>query len=404
MTSVLRRFWFKIIVTFAALFFVDSGASQNIVSLFSDRRFTANPVRLTDTDVSELFFRTPAFPKRATSPEGRRVAAKLEAHVIALLDGAPWMPFQHTLGISGHELSFTHPDEMFLALAQSLPCLGDGAAARLQEFLQAELSKAPPYAEPGFDHRSGRPRESYDMPAALRVPGRGRATSALGVYAFWAWCHHAGKPPVTSDWDAIKMRVKLLLDSDYKFDSKTNGPGKGEAQKLNGDLAGLIGLARLARMQGDAAIEQQALRRGRELLERRVNLERTNPFILETSDAATKQLHNARLSRYCGLVPEVGEALARFSAGCGARHLKSFREERNGWFLAFGDRFIGGENYTSPIHFPRSLFAGAALIEQLPAEQLLAFIDVPWCKGDFYFIERCLLALWADAGRPWKKL
>lgn len=404
MTGVLQRFAFKLIVTFAALFLVDSAASQNIVALFSDRRFTANPVRLTDTDVSELFFRTPDFPTRATSSEGRRVAAKLEAHFIAFLDGAPWMPFQHTLGISGHEVSFAHADEMFLALAQSLPCLSEATAGRVKEFLEAELLKAPPYAEQGFDHRSGRTRESYDVPADLRVSGRGRANSALGVYAFWAWCHYARKPVNAAHWNAIKARSESLWEIEYKFDPQTNGPGKGEAQKLNGDLAGLIGLARLARLHGDAAIEQQALRRGRELLELRVNLERTNPFILETSAAATKKLHNARLSRYCGLIPEVGEALARWSADCGARHLKSFREERNGWFLAFGDRFIGGENYTNPIHFPRSLFAGAALIEQLPAQQLLAFIDVPWCQGDFYFIERCVLALWVEAGRPWKKL
>jgi len=404
MTGTLQRFAFKIIVTFATLFFVDSAASQNIVVLFSDRQCPANPVRLTDPDVSELFFRTPDFPRRPTSSEGKRIANKLEAHITAFLEGAPWMPFQHTLGISGHEVSFDHPDEMFLVLAQSMPCLSEATADRVKKLLEAESLKTPPYAEQGFDHRSGRPRESYDVPPALRISGWGKANSALGVYAFWAWCHYAGKSAGAAHWDAIKTRTGSLLESDYRFDLQTNGPGKGEAQKLNGDLAGLIGLARLARLQGDTVIEQQALRRGRELLELRVNLERTNPFILENSDAATRKLHNARLSRYCGLVPEVGDALARLSADCGVRHLKSFREERNGWFLAFGDRFVGGENYTNPIHFPRSLFAGASLIEQLPAQQLFTFIDVPWCQGDFYFIERCTLALWADAGRPWNQL
>jgi len=404
MTSALQPFAFKLIVTIGALFFVDSAASQNIVALFSDRRFTANPVRLTDTDVSELFFRTPDFSKRPNSSEGRRVAAKLESHIKAFLDGAPWMPFQHTIGISGQEISFAHPDEMFLTLAQALPELSETTARRVKAFLQAELLKNPPSGEHGFDHRSGRPRESYDVPATLRVSGRGKAISALGVYAYWAWCHHTGQAVEAGQWNAIKARCKPLLEREYRFELQTNGPGRGDAQKLNGDVAGLIALARLARLQGDTAFEQQALQRGRKLLELRVNLERTNPFILEKSDAATKKLHNARLSRYCDIVPEVGEALTRFSAGCGTGRLKSFREERNGWFLAFGDRFIGGENYTNPIHFPRSLFAGAALIEQLPAQQLLSFIDVPWCKGDFYFIERCVLALWANAGRPWQQL
>jgi hypothetical protein len=82
---------FKIILTFVTFFFIDSAESRNIVALFSDRRFTANPVRLTDTDVGELFFRTPDLPTRATFLEGGRIAAKLEAHIIAFLDGAALM-------------------------------------------------------------------------------------------------------------------------------------------------------------------------------------------------------------------------------------------------------------------------------------------------------------------------
>jgi hypothetical protein len=85
--------------------------------------------------------------------------------------------------------------------------------------------------------------------------------------------------------------------------------------------------------------------------------------------------------------------LRAHDAGLATERLRSFREARNGWFMAFGDRLIGGENYTNPLDFPRALFAGAALIEQLPQDELLRFIDVPWCKGDPYFIEKCALAL-----------
>jgi hypothetical protein len=397
-------FPFKIICAISVLFAIDSGVSQNIVELTASQ-FTANPVRLTDTDVSELFVTSPRFPTQFGSAEARRVAAKLEAHIMELLDGAPWRPFHQTLGISGYEVYFAHPDELFLALSLALPCLSRNTAGRVKQFLEAELDTHPPYAEPGYDPLAGRLRESYDVPSSLRVSGRGQAGSALGVYSFWAWCHYAGrKADAATHWNAIRARTQPLLASDGIFNFQRTNFTKGEAQKLNGDLAGLIGLVRLARWNNDQATEQQALRRGHELIEWRVNLERTNPFLLEKSDAATKKLHNARLSRYGDLVPEVGEALARFSAGCGARNLRVFREARNGWFLAFGDRLIGGENYTNPAHFPRSLFAGATLIEQLPGDQLLTFIDVPWCKADLYFIERCALALWAEAGRSWKAL
>jgi len=127
--------------------------------------------------------------------------------------------------------------------------------------------------------------------------------------------------------------------------------------------------------------------------ELRVNLERTNPKILEVTGTSTKHLHLSKLARFCDLTPEVGAAVRTMTDGCGAAHLKNFREARNGWHLAFGDRMIGGENYTNPLHFSRALFAGAAFVEQWPGEELARFVDVPWCRGDFYFIEKCALAL-----------
>jgi hypothetical protein len=410
--SALRRLVLLLTKTFALACFTvifcpfgfDSLRGQNIVER-TTTQFTANPVRLTDTEVSEFLFRAADFKVAAASAEAGRVATKLEAHVSQFIDGAPWLPFHHTLGISGYEIYFNHPDEVFYALSIALPCLPNPTATRLKEHLRAQLAISPPYAEAGFDHRTGRPRESYDVPDNLRVHGVGNADSAFGVYAFWAYCHGTADTTAAREhWTRIKARTKTLLGADYKFDPAKRDSTKGEAEKLNGDLAGLIGLIRLARLNNDGTIETQARGRARELLELRVNLERINPHLLEKSNLASKDLHNARLSRYCDLVPEVGVALAKFSAGCGARNLKAFREERNGWYLAFGDRFIGGENYTNPLHFPRSLFAGAAFIEQLPGTRLLTFIDVPWCPGDFYFIEKCVLALWAEAGWPWHDL
>lgn len=79
--------------------------------------------------------------------------------------------------------------------------------------------------------------------------------------------------------------------------------------------------------------------------------------------------------------------------------LKSFREVRNGWHLALGERMIGGENYTNPLHFSKALFDGAVLVEALPAEQNFWFVGVRWCKGDFYFIEKCVYSLWVGGNR-----
>jgi len=398
---------FNLFFLFLTVFSFDSASGQNIVGPNSTSTFTANPVMLTDTDVSESFFwRSPDFRKLPSSPEAGRIAAKLDAHVAEFLAGAPWMPFHHTLGISGYEANFAHPDEMFLTLAFATPCVKTGTAAKIREFLAAQLRSGPlPYDESGFELRTGRTRESYDVPENLRRSGRARAAHALGVYAFWAYCHFCADAAAAREhWPRVKLRAKPLLDADYAFDPRRTNYAKSESEKLNGDLAGLLGLGRLARIVKDADAERQAVARARQLLELRVNLDRVNPCIVEKSDDATKDLHNFKLARYCALAPEVAEALRRHTEGCASAHLKAFRQERNGWHMAFGDRFIGGENYTNPLHLPRSLFAGATFVEELPADQLAGFVDVPWCRGDFYFIEKCVFALWADAGRPWSKL
>ena len=377
-----------------------STPAQNIVADGTSGR-TAAPITVTEEQVLSIVNRIPEFHLVTAHAEARRVADKLNRHVTEFLEGVPWMPFHHTLGISGYEAYFNHPDELFYALSVALPLLPKDTAARTKVFLAGTLARTPPYGADGFDHRRGRRRESYDVPNELRLTGAGKATSALGVYAFWAYVHYTkDSGAAKAHWDAVRERVQPLLESEYHFDITRKNHHRDEAETLNGDLAGLIGFIRLARINGDSNAEQKALSRAGQLLESRVNLERVNPKILEPT-RATKSLHISKLARFVDLTPEIGEAVRTMTDGCGAAHLKAFREARNAWHLAFGDRLIGGENYTNPLHFPRALFAGAVFVEQLPAEEMWSFIDVPWGKGDFYFVEKCAWALWAGSGRRW---
>jgi len=354
---------------------------------------TASAIQISETQVVALVNFQSVMPPSRRHVEAQRLAHKLDRHVNEFLDGWPWMPFQQTLGISGYEIYFDHPDEMFCALSLALPFLSTNTTERTKIFLAKQLVEMPPYSVDGFENKAGQTREAYDVPTNLRVNGR-KARSAFGVYAFWNYVHATGDNAAAKEhWTAIRQRVQPLLDADYKFEPTNRNYTHDEAEILNGNLAALIATARLARTNSDSATEQKAISRARPLLELRVNLERLNPKILEANDSTTKHLHTGKLARFCALTPEVGEAVRTLTDGCGAAHLKTFREARNAWYLAFGDRMIGGENYTNPAHFSRSLFDGAVFVEQLPPEQIASFVDVPWCKGDFYFIEKCALAL-----------
>jgi len=377
-------------------------SGQNVVNDNPDARRIGR-VTLKASDAEALAAETPDFAARATGAEAERVRAKLGRHVAEFVAGYPWKAFHNTLGISGYEAYFNHPDEMVYCLAIALPQLGTETAAAVKELVAALLAETPPYAVQGFASAEGRVRERYDVPEEVRIKRRGKANGALGVYALWAWCHWSRDTDAAkAHWNAVKARMAPIVEKAYAFDVTKRDYTGDEAERLNGDLAGLIGLARLARVNGDAPTEKAAKAKALELLTLRVNLERVNPAILERTRSASKTLHVAKLARYCRLVPEVGRAVGALSDHLGRTRLEAFRQMRNGWYLALAERLIGGENYVSPPHMGRALMAGATFIEELPGDRLLTFVDIPWCKGDFYFIEKCTCALWASGGRTWK--
>jgi len=323
----------------------------------------------------------------------QKIILKLENHIRNMMTNLPLMPFHHTLGISGYEVYFNHPDELFYSLSIAIPFLPEDLVQSVKKYLEQQADVFPPYSLDGYDNKSGKPRESYDVPMNLRVQGRGKAIDTFGVYSFWTWCYFTDNTNAAKlHWKTIKDRMRLLLSSEYKFNISKTDYSHDEAEHLNGDLAGLIGYIRLARVNNDEVAITNAEAKAVELLNLRVNLERVNPKIVNRT-SATKSLHVYKLARYCRLVPEIAVALKMYDGGCAAKRISAYRSIRNGWYMAFGDRFIGGENYTNPLHFGRALFCSTALIENLPSDTLASFVDVPHCIGDLYFIEKCVLVL-----------
>src|SRR6266850_7438425 len=183
-----RRYFYASLIILAICF--DTAPAQNIVE-GNSTNLTANPVTLTGTDASEFFFKAADFQKAALSiSKDDPLLGKLNAHVAELLEGAPWMPFHHTLGISGYETYFDHPDEYFYALSIAVPFLHTNLAENITRVLERMAVETPPFAKDGFARRLGRARESYDVPADLRRLGKGSASSLFGVYAWWSYCFY----------------------------------------------------------------------------------------------------------------------------------------------------------------------------------------------------------------------
>jgi hypothetical protein len=386
-------------VTRAIVLLVGTGAllvgasAQNIVEndaapVVAQRRLEAAELNLLDAPL--------VVPVAAKVPQGE--AAELRARVDELISGWPWLPFFHQLGISGSETHFGHADELFHALSAAIPWTEPAQAGRIKEFLAARLREIPPYAVAGFAPNAGQARERYDVSGQLRARQPAEARDLWGVYAYFEYVTATGdRASVPAHWPAIRQRIAPVLEKACAFDARGTSYRHDESERLNGDLAGLYAAIHLSRLANDPAIAEAAKMRAGELMQLRLDLERLNPRIMEPTDVATKSLHHAKLGRYLHL-PEPMLVLLRHDQTA-AKRIRPFREARPGWWMAFGDRFIGGENYTTSPDFARAVFIAATQLEPCPPEMSAKWIDVPWCKADLYFIERLAMFLQSAAGK-----
>ncbi len=378
-------------------------SAQNVVSQDSSTTYR-DPVTLADADLQRVIEQAPVRQRAAQQQHLRRLQRKLDNHVGQFVEGFPYQAFQHTLGISNYEVYFNHPDEVFYALSIALPYLSPLLADETKALLKRELKRCPPYSIEGYRNETGTSRTSYAVPEELRIKGSGKAQDAFGIYGLWAYCHYAeDAAEAERTWPEVTKRIAPLLTQSYPFDIYRTDYANDEAEHLNADLAAVIGYLRLARLVGDDTAWKAGWPRCRELLERRINLERVNPAFVHPTHSTTSHLHVFKLPRYVDLVPSVARAVREHAPDASVR-LRDYRAERETWYMAFGDRLMGGENYTNPPHFARSLFVGGLFIEQLNAEKQAGFVDVPWCRGDLYFIEKAVGALWSSAGRRWETL
>ncbi len=381
-----RDFCRSLLPLFATL----SARAQNVVEDSSSEVFERSV--LADDDLAALLDVEPKPWKPLPDGVAAPLRAKLDTLVSEAVAGWPWRPFFHQLGISGSETHFDHPDEHFAALASAIPFLPPGTAEKTRRFLAEQLRVLPPFSVAGYDRTAGAARERYTVPEELRAKGQGTARDAWGVHGML--CYYlatADKDAVAAHWPAIRARLEPLLKQPYAFDPRKLDYAHDEAERLNGDSAGLCAGLHLARLAGDDAAANAIRPRAAQLLQLRLDLERVNPRFLNKTDVSTKGLHHFKLARYLHLA-EPALTLLR-QDGTAARRLRSFRDARLGWWMAFGDRLIGGENYTTSPDFSRALFVAAVELEVTPPDILAGWLDIPWCRADWYQIGKISLTL-----------
>jgi hypothetical protein len=292
------------------------------------------------------------------------------------------------LGISGEERYFERTAQTIEIVSLTLPHLSRPVRQKAIAWLDSLFDAGAPLSEPLHDSKAKR-REPYNLgPGMIKFADRSKSYQAgiEDIYGLWSYAHYADR------WDrvlelapAVKRICEDFVDGGFHF---THSGTNDDAEHLNTRIAGLLAGIRIMERAGEMVVTARAKKRLAEMATERVHHERADSWLIRPTKVASKGLHQAKVPRYVGLVPEVSAMLNESASQELTDNVGALMRGLPLWYQAFGERMIGGENYISPPHLARGLFMIAADGGVLGPEQLAAKLDQPWCAADLYYIEK----------------
>lgn len=332
------------------------------------------------------YIEPPSIPRNGSNRPSKLVR-RLKEEVLELIEDGPWAPFAVELGISGEEMHFRRTALTLQTVSLALPFLHQAEREKATDYLDGLVKTGIPLKKTVHEP-AGKRRESYDLGPGMKEFATGRVryeAQIADIYSLWAYAHHANR------WEQVLENIGRVEDIYARFADSSNGfdhdGNNDDCEHLNGHIAGLLGAVRIFRRAGSdkTAEAEKMLAR---LISERIYHERADSRLIRPTKSASKGLHQAKVPRYVGLVPEVGAILHDFANAELEQNVRDLMKGLPLWYQAFGERMIGGENYISPPHLARGVFAAAAYGEILGPPELAGKLDQPWCAADLYYIEK----------------
>ena len=309
---------------------------------------------------------------------------KLDAAVEELVS-RDWRPLLLPAGKAPAEAYqvFAEPAETLYTLALAYPQLAPDVRARVKARVAALRAPGGPLAGPmgrdAYDAAKGEIRSAYDEPpASLLKIGRPVARAAgTRLYPFWLWAHVTGDfEELRRDWGAIRTAFRP-------------GNVRGAPDLGNDRLSGLIAFARLSQRFDDPATARAALDAAVAGVRDRLayELAHTEGGLITTSGL------RSIMGRWHFLNADLGRIFRAFAGDVHRRLMDVYVDHhRPAWHVAWNVELLWrNENAFSFPDLSADIFTAKALILDAPADALGRFVDIPWCKGDEYYVQKLAL-------------
>ena len=338
---------------------------------------------IADSALDEIIWK-PAFDpalRMEVATTNARLAARLEVAVEELI-GRRWRPLVLPAAKAPEESYrfFNDPSETLYTLLLARSVLrGDlrrQTDAYLSGLVESGLRRA-------YEPNAGEPRTVYDVPLqGMRVVDEVVRDEVARLYPLWLWTRvPAGAGFVEKNWNQLRPR---LHDPSPKVDDDCG----------NSRLAGLIAYCRLAQAAGDQAALEEALPLTRQALRVRLNYS-----LAHTRGGVIRTVPNGRavLARWRRLTPDVGRFIAVHAQSIERQLMaRSVDYHRPGWWLAWNvEQLMRNEAPYQLPTTPLEIFTARAWLLEEPSSRLQAYLDIPWCHADEYYIQKLALTLGA---------
>ncbi|MBN1421457.1 MAG: PQQ-binding-like beta-propeller repeat protein [Planctomycetes bacterium] len=354
----------------------------------------------------------------AAAPAGAEaLRRRLDRAVSDYLGSPDLAPLLVEIGLGSHDFFFDTSAEVVTALAMADPYLEHGLQVRGRERMRREMGRHPLCGkESRYALDEGERRELYTITDERFFHGWEAPEALPEAYALWLYGDRTGDwRTVERYWERARAAFEALAAKGWRVDIE-----KGD-RFANGFVAGMIGVARLARRFGDEKTAEAASHAAAENLRRLAehwrkgvaglpagqrieNVAAVDRFIGAGNALFFKIVgHRQKIVKFLDLVPEVGRAISDHAPESARVYLDYVDLVLPGWYLAFEERQVHfGENYVDFPDLALGVFEAKAWIGGAGGDALAGWIDIPWCRGDLYDIAKLAIAIECGAEARWK--